>query len=147
MSVNIQTKSIVSVSEMAKMCSLSRARFYQLVNQGIFPTPLYRLDNQRPFFNEDLQEVCLEVRRRNCGINGKPVMFYSRNHDVKPKRTPVKKTNKHADLIDGLKGLGLKIVKSNQVEDALKICFPNGCKEVDEGTVLRTLFLHISRQY
>ena len=44
---------------------------------GVFPPPLYNIETKRPFFTEDMQEVCLEVRRRNCGINGKPVMFYA----------------------------------------------------------------------
>ena len=32
-----ETKAIVTVSEMARMCGLSRARFYQLQKAGIFP--------------------------------------------------------------------------------------------------------------
>ena len=78
MSVEIRTKAIVNVAEMARMCGLSRARFYQLVKEGVFPPPLYRIDNRRPYYVEAMQEVCLEVRRRNCGINGRPVMFYAR---------------------------------------------------------------------
>ena len=31
---------------------------------------------RRPFYHEELQAVCLDVRRRNCGIDGKPVLFY-----------------------------------------------------------------------
>ena len=37
MSVEIRRKAIVSVAEMARMSSLSRARFYQLVKVGVFP--------------------------------------------------------------------------------------------------------------
>lgn len=33
------TKENVSVSEMAQMLDMSRARFYQLIEQGIFPKP------------------------------------------------------------------------------------------------------------
>src|SRR3990172_12381757 len=111
MTVEIRTKAIVSVAEMARMCSLSRARFYQLVKEGVFPPPLYNIETKRPFFTEDMQEVCLEVRRRNCGINGKPVMFYARRFGSpsmpKPKKTPAEKSHQHADLIEGLKALGL----------------------------------------
>src|SRR3990172_921349 len=101
MSVEFRTKAIVSVAEMAHMCGLSRARFYQLVKDGVFPPPLYKLETKRPFFTEEMQEVCLEVRRRNSGINGKPVMFYARRFGSpampKPKRTPAVKSNQHAD--------------------------------------------------
>ena len=35
------TKQIVSITEIAKMCQMSRARFYQLLEQGFFPKPKY----------------------------------------------------------------------------------------------------------
>src|SRR5262245_65689935 len=72
------TKAAVSVSEMARMVGLSRARFYQLVEAGVFPAPVYDVSTRRPMYVEELQTACLEVRRRNCGVNGKPVLFYSR---------------------------------------------------------------------
>ena len=37
MSGDIMTKAAVSVTEMARMAGLSRARFYQLVKKGTFP--------------------------------------------------------------------------------------------------------------
>jgi hypothetical protein len=67
MSVPIRTKEIVSVAEMARMCGLSRTRFYQLVGEGVFPSPVYDLRTRRPFFTEQMQAVCLEVRQRNAG--------------------------------------------------------------------------------
>ncbi len=149
MSVEIRTKAIVSVAEMARMCGLSRARFYQLTKEGVFPTPVYRIDNRRPLYTEEMQEVCLEVRRRNCGINGKPVMFYSRRVGTpvtkSRKRSPVKQ-NKHVQLIDGLQSLGLEKVKGSEVDAALTECFPDGHDGIDEGTVLRAIFLHLKRQ-
>ena len=127
MTVEIRTKTIVTVAEMSRMCGLSRARFYQLVKEAVFPSPLYRIETRRPFYTEEMQEVCLEVRRRNCGINGKPIMFYARRNQVvstpKKKRTPVKKmrtTNNHNGLIEGLKGLGLTTMTASQVESAVE---------------------------
>jgi hypothetical protein len=149
MSVQIQTKAVVSVAEMARMVSMSRARFYQLVEKGIFPPPLYRIDTKRPFFNQDMQEVCLEVRRRNCGINGRPVLFYARRLGApiaKPKTTPPKNSHKHADLIEGLRALGLTTVTTAQVETALQQTFQSGRSAVDDETLLRTVFLHLKRQ-
>ena len=43
-----ETKAIVTVSEMARMCGLSRARFYQLQKAGIFPSPVYDVSTRRP---------------------------------------------------------------------------------------------------
>ena len=149
MSVQVQTKTVVSVAEMARMVGLSRARFYQLVNDGVFPSPLYRIDTRRPFFNQEMQEVCLEVRRRNCGLNGRPVLFYARRLGapvVKAKTTPPKNSHKHADLIEGLRALGLTFVNSTQVEAAIQQNFPNGKLGIDDETVLRTVFLFLKRQ-
>jgi hypothetical protein len=70
-----ETKAIVSVSELARMCGLSRARFYQLQRAGVFPPPVYDVSTHRPVYVEELQKVCLEVRRKNCGVNGKPILF------------------------------------------------------------------------
>jgi hypothetical protein len=149
MSVQVQTKAVVTVAEMARMCGLSRARFYQLVNEGVFPPPLYRIETRRPFFNQDMQEVCLEVRRRNCGINGRPVLFYARRLGTpisKAKATPPKNSHKHPELIDGLRALGLTTVTTAQVETALQQCFANGRSGVAEETILRAVFLHLKRQ-
>ena len=83
------------------------------MNEGVFPPPLYRIDTRRPFFTQEMQEICLEVRRRNCGINGRPVLFYARRLGApmtKAKTTPPKNSHKHADLIEGLRALGLTTV-------------------------------------
>lgn len=150
MSVEIRTKAIVTVAEMARMCGLSRARFYQLTKEGVFPMPLYQIENRRPFYPEAMQVVCLEVRRRNCGINGTPVIFYARRVATpivtKVKKRTTAKPNKHLELVEGLQSLGLTIVKGLDVEAALSECFPNGHDGVDEGTVLRAVFLHLKRQ-
>jgi len=149
MSVEIRTKAVVSVAEMARMVGLSRARFYQLVEQGVFPPPLYRIATRRPFFNEEMQEICLEVRRRNCGINGKSVLFYARRLAApmtKPKTTPPKNSHKYGDLMERLRALGLATVTASQVESAIEQTFPRGKVGIDDETVLRTVFLHLKRQ-
>ena len=77
---------------MARMVGLSRARFNQLMGTT-FPWPRYSLSNRRPFYDELLQNCCLEVRRRNCGIDGKPVMFYAKRiNSTIPVRKPRKVT-------------------------------------------------------
>jgi hypothetical protein len=150
MSVEVRTKVVVSVAEMAQMVGLSRARLYQLIEEGVFPPPLYRIETRRPFFNEEMQEVCLEVRRRNCGINGRPVLFYARRFTPSPitttKKIPAPKTNKHGDLIAGLRALGLTTVTASQVDSAIQKTFPNGKSGIDDETLLRTVFLHLKRQ-
>ena len=108
-----------------------RARFYQLVGTT-FPWPLYDVATRRPFYDEELQAVCLEVRRRNCGIDGKPVLFYARRPLAtpvpvrKPRKAAAANDDRHADLLDGLKGLGLAGVTAAQVAEAVKELYPTG---------------------
>ena len=137
---------------MARMVGLSRARFYQLVAEGIFVSPIYDVETRRPFFNEEMQQVCLEVRRRNCGVNGKPILFYAARHPLgqqpkqikKPKAEP-KQLGQYLDLLDGLRSLGLDVTAA-QVEPVVKELFPAGIQNLDSGEVIRGVFLRMKRQ-
>ena len=152
MSVQLMSKTVVSVADMARMLSLSRARFYQLVNEGIFPYPIYSVHTRRPYFSEEMQQVCMDVRKRNCGINGKPILFYSPRHLLgvrskpmkKPKAEP-KQKNQYVDLLDGLRSLGLEI-NAAQIEPVIKELFPTGIQILDSGEVIRSVFLRMKRQ-
>lgn len=147
---SVSTKAAVTVSEMARMVGLSRARFYELVEAGVFPSPVYDVSTRRPLYDEKLQETCLTVRRRNCGVNGKPVLFYARGHratapTVKPSKQPVAKpktTVAHAHLIDGLGALGL-VATPAQVNEAVAALYPAGVNGTDRGQVLRAVFLRL----
>jgi hypothetical protein len=148
--MNDETKAVVSVSEMARMCGLSRARFYQLQKAGVFPAPTYQAG--RPVYTEDQQQVCLEVRRRNRGIDGRAVLFYARRRPIAPaKRTPraIKPTPKNKDvaaLVDGLNALGLTTATAAQVVEVTKELFPQGTDGLDQAEVLRAVFLHLKRR-
>jgi len=152
MSVQMMSKTVVSVAEMARMVGLSRARFYQLVAEGFFPSPVYDVATRRPFFNEEMQAICTEVRRRNCGVNGKPILFYAARHPLGQQPKPVKKPkaeprqkNQYADLLDGLRSLGLEVT-ATQVEPVVKEMFPGGIQTLDCGEVIRAVFLRLKRQ-
>lgn len=148
MTVQIETKAVVTVSEMARMVGLSRSRFYQLIGSA-FPQPLLD-DKKRPFYSEELQAVCLEVRRRNCGIDGKPILFYARRLGTapsKPKKAKAPATNPHhADLLEGVRSLGLASVTAADIANALKELFPSGVENQDDGEILRAVFLHLKRK-
>jgi hypothetical protein len=152
MSDKNEGKAAVSVTEMARMVGLSRQRFHQLVKAGVFPPPLYDEETGRPYFDAELQTSCLEVRRRNCGVNGRPVLFYSRGLrstlPSKPaKRKPVQRDEaKHADLIDGLKGLGLTTVTAAQVDAVLVELYPGGTTGLSPADLLRAVFLRLQRK-
>lgn len=148
-----ETKAVVSVSEMARMVGLSRARFYQLQKVGIFPPPERDGETGRPFYSEEQQKVILEVRRRNCGVNGKAILFYARRVPLtptspKPRKptTPKPKIDQHADLVEALQGLGLAGATAAQVGAAVKELYPQGTASVDQIEVVRAVFLHLRRR-
>lgn len=152
MSVQIMSKTVVSVAEMARMVGLSRARFYQLVDEGIFPCPVYSVHTRRPHYLEEMQQVCTDVRKRNCGVNGKPILFYSPRHPLGQQPRPVKKTkaepkqtNQYVDLINGLRSLGLEVT-TVVIEPIVKELFPAGIQNLECGEVIRSVFLRMKRQ-
>jgi len=150
--MNQVQKAAISVSQMARDIGLSRARFYQLLGEGVFPKPCYDPSTKRPYYNEEGQSQCLEVKRRNVGINGKVVIFYASRHSLngqskrptKPK-SKSKLTKHHSDLIDSLACLGISTT-SQQVEAAVAECFPDGIQKLESGEVVRAIFLHLKRQ-
>lgn len=151
MSGDIVTKSVVSVTEMARMVGLSRARFYQLIRRGTFPGADQDPISQRPCYHEEKQRQIMEARRRNCGVDGKPIMFYSRRKDfgsikVMPNPMPKKKvTSPNAGLIDSLTTLGLTVTTA-QVDSAVNEIFPQGTTGIDPGEVIKAVFLRLRRQ-
>jgi hypothetical protein len=140
-----ETKTAVTVTEMARLCGLSRARFYQLIGSA-FPPPSYDGSTRRPFYDQAAQKVCLEVRKKNCGINGKPILFNSRRlANARSKGTPkssIENKNDCSQLLDGLRALGLS-TSSAQVEATLKEL---GLQGTADGETVREVFLHLRRK-
>jgi hypothetical protein len=149
---NSEERAGVSVSEMARMVGLSRQRFHQLMSSGVFPQPQRDEVSGRPFFDAATQEVCLAVRRRNYGVNGQVVLFYSRRLNAapaKPKTIKPKLEAKGKDisaLVEGLNALGLTTATAAQIQQITAELFPKGTENIDQGTVLRAVFLHLKRQ-
>jgi hypothetical protein len=140
-------KSAVTVAEMARMVGLSRARFYQLIGSA-FPYPIYDVATKRPFFPPELQEQCLDVRRRNLGIGGKPVLFHRRGRDValpspkKRSRSKVPDDSRCREMVAGLRSLGLAGVTAEQVQAAMKELGVSG----NGSETLKAVFLHIKQR-
>jgi hypothetical protein len=151
MTVHNETKTAVTIAEMARMCGLSRSRFYQLIGSA-FPQPERQPGTGRPVYTEELQEVCLEVRRRNCGIDGKPIIFYAHRLGSAPGRSKAPKPKLEAKrgdvtaLVDGLNALGLTTATAAEILKVTQQLFPQGTQGIDQGEVLRVVFLHLKRQ-
>ena len=160
MNKQMPLKEIVSVTEMSRMVRLSRARMYQLVSQGIFPTPSRNEQTGRPFFDRDQQEQCLLIRRTNQGANGKAVIFYGcRPPEVlrlpsKRKLLPISKSAKDevrqnpvvTELRHGLAQLGMTNLRDVDVRRALSQAYPDGHRNVESTELLRSVFGELQRR-
>jgi len=140
-------KSIVSVTDMAKLVGLSRQRFGQLVRQGVFPSPDRDDTSGRPLYNSEKQQQCLLVRQTHTGINGKPILFYSKRRDTGAKRVTTQAKTRKADatIIQQLSELGIHVTVK-EVETASAELFPAGTSSVGSEVRLKTLFLHFRRK-
>ena len=141
-----ELKAAVTVAEMARMLNLSRSRLYQLIGTA-FPEPS-RDDRGRPYYDAEQQAVCLEVRRRNCGVDGKVILFYAPRHSAPaPRRKPKpKQAHAHAEVLEGVRALGLTMATAAQVDAAVNQLFPGGVDGVDTGEIIRSVFLSIKAQ-
>ena len=144
-------KAAYSVSEMAKMCALSRARFYELVGRGIFVQPIYSVSTKRPFFTDVMAEKNLAAKETGIGCNGEYVLFYQRKIPSEPtakqKQQPALiSPQQRQSLVDGLKSLGVISASSSQIDAAITSCFPSGVSGTDETELLRAIYRYLKRQ-
>lgn len=150
-------KAAVSVSEAAARCGLSRTHFHALIKSGTMPAPCYDLTTRKPFYPRELLEDCLRIRRTNVAWDGRICLFYQPRqqpssqpaHVSRQRRRAAAATiavapDRHAELIEGLRSLGLAATDGH-VEDALRVCFPNGIGSTSEGEVLRSLWQQLRR--
>ena len=137
------TKQIVSMTEIAKMVQLSRARFYQLLEQGFFPKPLYDDRSKRPYYDLALQQKILESRQSGIGSDNSFMLFYSPrkketvSHLKKKQVDPIVK-----EMAETLQEMGLDITVK-QVQQGLIEIYPDGTGDQDHGVVIRELFRYL----
>ena len=140
------SKKIVSMTEISKMLQMSRARFYQLLQSGFFPKPLYDDRSKRPYYDLELQQKCLECRQSGIGSDGSYMLFYSPrkkenvSHLRKKKVDPVVQ-----ELTETLQEMGLE-VNIKQVQQGLSELYPDGIDSEEQGVVIRELFRYLKEQ-
>jgi len=147
----------LTVVQTAERLGLSRRRFYELIDDGKFPPPVYRLDNRKPLYPPELQAVCLRIRNTGEAFDGTLILFNRARSKSAPQRAPAARASnratpsgamseqEHADLIGYLADHGL-VVTSDQVTAALAACFPGGSDGVEPGHVWREVFRHLRRE-
>ena len=139
MSIN---KPIVSMTEMANMVQLSRARFYQLIESGFFPKPKYDERSKRPYYDLELQKKIMESRQSGIGTDGSYMLFYSarKNGTSSPKKKHVDPIVK--ELAETLQEMGLETTPE-RVKQGLAELYPDGTDDVEQGVVIRELFRYL----
>lgn len=139
----LPNKAAFSVSEVAKLCELSRSRFHALVQSGVFVGPVLNPSNKRPYYTQELAAICVEIRRTGIAHNGQIVLWNRKPQKTitKPKPTPPA-TQPDKEIVEALKSLGLTTT-ADAVAAAITKLFPNGIEQLDQGEVIRKLFLHL----
>ena len=140
-----------TVKEVCEAVGLSKSRFYQLLG-STFPWPAYLVTNHRPAFTEEQFQQCLAARRTNQGIDGNPVMFYSKRLPGRPRQSGQKrasskaaKPKRHTHVIEALDQLGLPGIRQHAIDRALKRLSING-DAADSGKVIAQLFRFFKAQ-
>jgi len=140
------SKPIVSITEMAQMVKLSRARFYQLLDQGFFPEPLHDERSKRPYYDLELQKKILECRQSGIGVDGSFMLFYSPRKNGTASKAGRKKIDPQVkELADTLQTMGLDTT-AKQVQQGLAEIYPDGIDKQDQGVVIRELFRYFKSQ-
>jgi hypothetical protein len=140
---NSNLKPVCSVIEIIRMLELSRARFYQLQEQGIFPPPIYDIKTHRPFYTLELQQACLTVRESNIGFNGQYILFYSPRKNSAAAKVPKRSASADeplSEITETLKRMGID-VDGQIVKKAMDELYPNGTDGTgNQGVIIRDLF-------
>ena len=145
------TRAAATVTEVAAFCQLSRSRFYELVKARVFPEPVHNATTTRPIYTRKLIEKCLEIRHTGVGLDGRIVLFnQKRTTHMAPRRKhetalATKQESPHADLLAGLKSLGMLDVTDRQIEPIVRELFPNGREGHDLGELIRAVFLKLKQ--
>lgn len=151
----VRLKAAVSVSEMARSLRLSRARFYELIDAGVLPPPVYLIRTRRPYYPAELQAVCIRVRESGEGINGEPVVFYAARSSMTAPKTTRKngsgakgsRSDPRLDsLLNGLKQLGMNDPDPSAVEATIAELYPSGIGTEAPESLLTAVFRRLSRR-
>jgi hypothetical protein len=154
-----------SVGELCTMLNLSKRRFYELQQRGVFPqASAYSVKSRRPIFFSDAIRTCLDVRRRHVGLNGEIVHFNAR--PIQPlararaatagasseavgaraarasRRSTPQPPSQHVGIIDALAALGVETTAA-RITEVVREAFPSGTRGVDEGEIIRRVYQQI----
>lgn len=136
-------KPVCSISYLCQnIVGLSRAQFYNLQRDEVFPDAKTDEKTGRKYFTLDQQKECYNIRTSGISHKGEFYLFYeprSAGSSTPQKKTAPKADAKSIELADTLTHMGLE-VDAAQVSDALKLVYPDGHSKIDDGLLIRELF-------
>ena len=140
---NKNFKPVCSISYLCKnIVGLSRAQFYNLQRDNIFPPAQTDKKTGRKYFTLEQQKECYNIRTSGIAHNGEFYLFYtlrSSDQTSAPKKIAPKADEKSIELMETLNHMGLD-VKADQVSEALKSIYPEGHENIEEGLMIRNLY-------
>ncbi len=141
---NKNFKPVCSISYLCKsIVGLSRAQFYNLQRDKIFPPAQTDEKTGRKYFTLEQQKECYNIRTSGISYTGDFYLFYeprSSNSYSSPKKTTAPKIDDNIiEITHMLNTMGLN-VKAAEVSETLKSAYPEGCGNIEEGLLIRNLF-------
>jgi hypothetical protein len=130
------------------MCGLSRARFYDLIRDGVMPWPTYCIYTRKPMYLADAAALCIRVKETNTGIDGRYVIFYARREPATgnapaPASRAVQRPSQidtlTQEMIETLRAMGVRQGQA-EVVAAINARCPGGATEASFETDLRAVF-------
>jgi hypothetical protein len=142
-----ELRDAMSIAETARLIQMSRSRFHQLIGT-VFPQPK-RDANGRRYFDREQQQMVVEIRRRNTGMDGQPILFRATGSRTAstPKRPKTNKSKQdHRDVLIAVRELGLTQATAKDVDDCVRSLYPDG-KVPEQGDLIRRVFLSLNSRF
>ena len=141
---NKNFKAVCSISYLCKsIVGLSRAQFYNLQRDNIFPPAQTDEKSGRKYFTLGQQKECYNIRSSGITHSGEFYLFYaprSSSQSSSSQKKPAPKTDsKSVEIMETLNQMGLD-VKAEQVSEALQSAYPEGYENIEDGLLIRNLF-------
>ena len=131
---------IYSIKSVCKLLKLSRGQFWNLQKEGIFPECLTDSMTGRHYFNEELKDICLQVRKTGIGVNNCFHLFYDpRQNTGKPRQSKPQNNTMVSAYLDTLRSMGIADITAKDINAALTTLYQDKIP-AQEGVVVRDLY-------
>ncbi|AQT68702.1 hypothetical protein STSP2_01874 [Anaerohalosphaera lusitana] len=136
-----------SVSKTAKLLGFSRARFYELLDQGVFPRPFRDPANNRPYYDNELVQKCQAIKETCVDIEGRPVVFYKNkktttSEDSKDAKKEL--SNRHTEIYHIVKAMGVECSYA-QFAEVCNQLLPNRGDDISRAAAIKNIYRHLCR--